>query len=79
VRAVATGEKINHGPECPHCGERWLRGTNLPGRYRCVNCLHRFELRSDCPNCGSHSTIARMSDTANVTCNNCGNSMLQRI
>ena len=38
--------------------------TNLPGRYRCVNCLRRFELASVCPNCGEHSTIVRMSSTA---------------
>jgi ribosomal protein S27E len=44
-----------------------------------VNCLRRFELRSGCPNCGAHSTIARMSDTADVTCRNCGSSMLQAI
>ena len=56
-----------------------MRGTNLPGRYRCVNCLHRFELRSGCPNCGAHSTIARMSDTADVECRSCGASMLQAI
>jgi ribosomal protein S27E len=66
-------------PDCPSCGEPWLRPTNLPGRYRCVYCLHRFELRSDCPDCGSHSTIARMSDTFNVVCNNCGGSMLIEI
>jgi SprT-like zinc ribbon domain len=66
-------------PECPSCGEPWLRGTNLPGRYRCLYCLHRFELRSECPHCGAHSTIARMSDTANVICRNCGGSMLQPI
>ena len=41
------------GPTCPGCGEPWLRPTNLPGRYRCVNCLHRFELVSVCPQCGS--------------------------
>jgi ribosomal protein S27E len=41
--------------------------------------MRRFELRSDCPNCGSHSTIARMSDTANVECRNCGGSMLLEI
>jgi DNA-directed RNA polymerase subunit RPC12/RpoP len=63
-------------PPCPGCGEPWLRPTNLPGRYRCVYCLRRFELRSDCPNCGAHSTIARMSDLANVACRNCGGSML---
>jgi ribosomal protein S27E len=51
----------------------------LPGRYRCVYCLRRYELRSDCPDCGAHSTIARMSDTANVTCRNCGGSMLSAI
>ena len=61
------------------CGEPWLRATNLAARYRCVSCLHRFELRSECPNCGAHSTIARMSDTANVICRNCGGSMLQAI
>jgi ribosomal protein L37AE/L43A len=72
-------ESVAGGPQCPSCGEPWLRGTNLAARYRCVYCLHRFELRSECPNCGAHSTIARMSDTANVTCRNCGGSMLQAI
>ena len=43
----------------PGCGP-----SNLPGRYRCVYCLHRFELRSVCPDCGEHSTIVRMSSTA---------------
>jgi DNA-directed RNA polymerase subunit RPC12/RpoP len=82
---VALGEmsvaddQVNLGPECPSCGEPWLRTTNLAGRYRCVSCLHRFELRSECPNCGAHSTIARMSDTANVICRSCGGSMLQAI
>ena len=73
-------------------GRRWIwdrparpaasRGCaprNLAGRYRCVYCLRRFELRSECPNCGAHSTIARMSSTANVTCNACGGSMLRPI
>jgi ribosomal protein S27E len=77
--SAANEETTKVGPECPSCGEPWLRGTNLPGRYRCVYCLHRFELRSECPNCGAHSTIARMSDTANVICRNCGGSMLQPI
>ena len=40
------------GLTCPGCGEPWLRPTTLPGRYRCVYCLHRFELRSVCPDCG---------------------------
>jgi uncharacterized protein (DUF983 family) len=67
---------IDLGPECPHCSEPWLRPTNLAGRYRCVNCLHRYELRSVCPNCGEHSTIVRMSSSATVTCQACGDSML---
>jgi primosomal protein N' len=66
-------------PDCPGCGEPWLRPTNLPGRYRCVYCLRRYELRSDCPNCGAHSTIARMSDLGNVECRSCGESMLLNI
>jgi primosomal protein N' len=76
MNAPAAPEKF---PDCPSCGEPWLRGTNLAGRYRCVFCLHRFELRSECPECGAHSTIARMSDTANVACPNCGASMLRPI
>ena len=59
------------GDVCPSCHEPWLRPTNLPGRYRCVNCLHRFELRSVCPNCGEHSTIVRMSSTALYMCGHC--------
>ena len=67
------------GPICPGCGEPWLRPTNLPGRYRCVNCLHRFELVSVCPQCGEHSTIVRMSSTAIMRCVHCDSSMLQPI
>ena len=36
-----------------------------------MNCLHRFELRSVCPNCGEHSTIVRMSSTALYMCGHC--------
>ncbi|MGI8674605.1 MAG: zinc ribbon domain-containing protein [Thermoleophilaceae bacterium] len=36
-------------------------------------------MRSDCPDCGAHSTIARMSDTANLRCRSCGGSMLREI
>ena len=50
--------------------------TNLAGRYRCVYCLRRYELRSVCPNCGEHSTIVRMSSTATTQCAACGDSML---
>ena len=67
------------GPECPHCGERWLRPTAVPGHYRCVYCLHRYELVSVCPNCGEHSTIVRMSSTAIVACNHCQGSMLRAV
>ena len=67
------------GMRCPSCGEPWLRPSTLPGRYRCVNCLHRFELRSVCPECGEHSTIVRMSSTATLTCNACGSSMLLEV
>ena len=69
-------EKVDLGMECPNCHEPWLRPSTLPGRYRCVSCLHRYELRSVCPDCGEHSTIVRMSSTANITCANCGGSML---
>jgi predicted nucleic acid-binding Zn ribbon protein len=73
------GTHVSAGPNCPRCGADFLRPTNLPGRYRCISCLRRFELRSDCPDCGNHATIARMTDTANVTCRNCGGSMLREI
>ena len=67
---------VDLGAVCPSCHEPWLRPTNLPGRYRCVNCLQRFELRSVCPNCGEHSTIVRMSSTNLYACNHCQASML---
>jgi predicted nucleic acid-binding Zn ribbon protein len=51
----------------------------VPGRYRCVNCLQRFELVSVCPNCGEHSTIVRMSSTAILECNHCHSSMLRAV
>ena len=73
---MADERAVDLGPVCPHCAEPWLRPTNLAGRYRCVNCLHRYELRSVCPNCGEHSTIVRMSSSATVQCNACGDSML---
>lgn len=67
------------GIECPNCHEPWLRMTNLPGRYHCVNCLRRYELLSACPNCGSHGTIARMSQTSDLLCAGCGAWMLTAI
>jgi primosomal protein N' len=67
------------GTECPSCHEPWLRVTNLPGRFRCVYCLHRFELRSECPNCGMHSTIARVIDTRDIACNACGANLLRPV
>jgi ribosomal protein S27E len=62
---------------CPNCGEPWLRPTQLPGRLRCVNCLTRYELVSQCPNCGEHQTILRMSNTEDMQCQSCGASMLK--
>ena len=76
--AFGAANPLGRAP-CPNCGEPWLRPTQLPGRMRCVNCLSRFELSSVCPNCGEHSTIVRMSDTALYACNNCGSSMLQPV
>ena len=70
---------VDLGPVCPACHEPWLRATNLPGRYRCVNCLQRYELLSVCAHCGEHSTIVRMSDTELYVCNHCRSSMLQQI
>jgi zinc-ribbons len=67
------------GPACPSCGEPWLRPTQLPGRYRCVYCLTRFQLMAYCPACGEHSTIVRMSDTEELTCVRCGGSMLKPV
>ena len=67
---------VELGMKCPNCHEPWLRPTNLPGRYRCVYCLHRYELRSVCPDCGEHSTIVRMSSSAILTCVHCNGSML---
>jgi len=77
---VSTGGDIDLGAQCPSCKEPWLRPTaNLPGRYRCVNCMTRFELQSVCPNCGEHSTIVRMSNTALYQCGSCQSSMLAPI
>ena len=64
-------------PNCPGCGEPWLRPAQLPGRFVCVYCLRRFELVSQCPDCGEHQTIARMSSTEDMRCQTCGNSMLK--
>jgi zinc ribbon protein len=66
-------------PPCPGCGEPWLRPSQLPGRYRCVYCLRRYELVSHCPNCGEHQTIVRMSSSETMTCQHCGDSMLRPI
>jgi primosomal protein N' len=76
---MSDSEHTTPGAQCPSCSEPWLRATNLPGRFRCVFCLRRFELRSECPNCGLHSTIARVIDTRNITCNSCGSSLLRPI
>ncbi len=79
VRVGSEEEGIDFGPDCPRCGEPWLRATNLPGRYRCVYCLRRYELVSQCPECGEHQTIARMSSTEDMLCQHCGHSMLKPV
>ena len=71
--------EVDLGPLCPGCGEPWLRPTQMAGRYRCVNCLQRWELVSLCPNCGEHSTIVRMSNTQLYACRACRSSMLRPI
>ncbi|GBD46408.1 hypothetical protein HRbin41_01235 [bacterium HR41] len=75
----ARTDRLPGAPRCPSCGAGALHGTNLAGRYRCVACLRRFQLSSACPACGAHSTIARMSATADVACPSCGQSMLQPV
>lgn len=67
------------GAGCPGCGEPWLRPTQLPGRLRCVFCLTRFEIVSQCPDCGTHQTIARMSTTEDMKCQSCSGSMLRPV
>ncbi|MGZ8676513.1 MAG: hypothetical protein ACXWXU_06720 [Solirubrobacterales bacterium] len=64
---------------CPGCGEPWLRPAQLPGRFVCIYCLKRYELVSQCPNCGEHQTISRMSRTEDMMCQHCGHSMLRSI
>lgn len=66
-------------PTCPNCGEPWLRPTNLPGRFRCVNCLSRYELVSQCRNCGAHQTIVRLTKSEDLVCQHCGDSMLNPV
>ena len=66
-------------PNCPGCGEPWLRPAQLPGRFVCVFCLKRFELVSQCPNCGEHGTISRLSRDEDMKCQQCGASMLRPI
>ena len=81
VTEPASEEGVNalRRPPCPSCGEPWLRPTQLPGRFRCVYCLRRYELVSQCPNCGEHQTIARMSMSEDMICQHCRNSMLKPI
>jgi ribosomal protein S27E len=44
-----------------------------------VYCLRRYELVSQCPDCGEHQTIARMSHTEDMLCQHCGGSMLRPV
>jgi uncharacterized protein (DUF983 family) len=72
-------ERSLQRPNCPGCGEPWLRPAQLPGRFVCVYCLHRYELVSQCPNCGEHGTISRLTHTEDMKCQQCGHSMLRSI
>lgn len=77
---MSAGEtRIEVGLSCPGCGEPWLRPAQLPGRFRCVYCLERYELASMCPSCGEHQTIARMRSTMSLSCQQCRESMLRPI
>lgn len=71
------GEDVLQRLACPSCSEPWLRPTTLPGRFRCVFCLQRYELVSACPDCGEHQTIVRMSTSEDMLCQSCGQSMLR--
>ena len=77
--ADAGSERAIRRPGCPGCGEPWLRPTQLPGRYRCVYCLSRFELVSACPECGEHQTMVRMAADEDLLCQHCGHSMLKPV
>lgn len=71
------GETLLRRPLCPGCREPWLRPTQLPGRFRCVSCLGRYELVSQCPDCGSHQTMARTRNEGDMKCGSCEESMLR--
>ena len=79
AEAAETTEGALQRPNCPGCGEPWLRPAQLPGRFVCVYCLNRFELVSQCPNCGEHGTISRLTRTEDMKCQACGHSMLRTI
>ena len=77
---MADGDtKLSKRPACPSCGEPWLRPTNLPGRFRCVYCLQRYEITSACENCGEHQTIVRLSRSEDMVCQHCRHSMLRPV
>ena len=52
---------------------------SCPAAIRCVYCLRRYELVSQCPNCGEHQTIVRMSTSEDMLCQHCGGSMLKPV
>ena len=70
---------VDKRPKSPPRGQPRPSPTQLAGRFRCVYCLSRYELVSQCPDCGEHQTIARMSTTEDMTCQSCGGSMLRPI
>ena len=79
TRPASRQEKFGLGPECPGCGEPWLRPTQLPGATAASTAWCAIQLMSHCPDCGEHSTIVRMSDRRTITCVRCGGSMLKPV
>lgn len=70
---------MSTGSACPICRKGHLVPTNLPGRYRCDQCLRRVELVSVCPSCGEHSTLVRSASAPLPTCGSCGTSLLRSV
>jgi hypothetical protein len=47
-------------------------------RFVCIF-AYALELVSNCPNCGEHGTISRLTRTEDMKCQACGHSMLRSI
>ena len=73
-RRAPSSARTARAAASPGCGP-----PSCPGRFVCVYCLKRFELVSQCPNCGEHGTISRLTRTEDMKCQACGHSMLRSI